>query len=163
MAKSVALLRAVNVGGTKVLMKDLVKLCEKAGFANVRTLIASGNVILEGTDIKATLEKALAAKYKKPIGVIVRTAAELEKTLAKNPFSDKPPNRVIVFFCNEAPGPQTPKNRATEEIAVVGREVFVHYPLGQGPSKLKLPAQEDGTGRNINTVTKLLALARGEK
>ena len=44
----IALLRAINVGGTgKLPMSDLRSLCEKAGFRNVRTYIASGNVVAE--------------------------------------------------------------------------------------------------------------------
>ena len=82
MTSYVALLRAVNVGGTgKLPMSDLKSMCEKAGFARVRTYIASGNVVF-GSDlteagVKATLEAALAAYAGKPVGVLVRTAAEM--------------------------------------------------------------------------------------
>ena len=47
-----------------------------------------------------------------------------------------------------------------EEVALVGRELFVHYPEGQGSSKLKIPFAKTGTGRNLNTVAKLAAMAR---
>ncbi|HEX7671698.1 MAG TPA: hypothetical protein VF395_19025, partial [Polyangiaceae bacterium] len=47
-----------------------------------------------------------------------------------------------------------------EEVALVGREIFVHYPEGQGSSKLKIPFAKTGTGRNLNTVVKLAAMAR---
>ena len=47
-----------------------------------------------------------------------------------------------------------------EEIRLSGREAFVHYPDGSGRSKLKLPFAKDATGRNLNTVRKLLALGR---
>lgn len=59
-----ALLRAVNVGGTGILaMKDLKDLCIKAGFCDVQTYIASGNVMfrtdLAEADIKAVLGRVL--------------------------------------------------------------------------------------------------------
>ena len=48
-----------------------------------------------------------------------------------------------------------------EEVRLCGREIFVHYPDGQGRSRLKLPQAKDGTGRNLNTVAKLVELAEG--
>jgi uncharacterized protein (DUF1697 family) len=163
----VALLRAINVGGTgKLTMVDLVKLCEKAGFTGVKTYIQSGNVLVQSragaTTVKATLEKALAAKLGKPVGVHVRSADELDKILAGNPFAAAPPNRVIVMFLDAAPpaGVLTGvKSPGGEELAVRGRELFIHYPEGLGVSKLKVPFADVGTGRNINTVTKLAAMA----
>ena len=87
----VVLLRAVNVGGTgKLPMSDLKRLCEKAGFLNVRTHIASGNVVAERdsaeTEAKAALEAELAAYAGKRVGVIVRTAAEMSEVVASNPL-----------------------------------------------------------------------------
>ena len=82
MTAFIALPRAVNVGGTGALpMSDLRDLCEALGFKGARTSIQSGNVVLESqlseAEVKAALEKALAAKLGKPVGVIVRTAAEM--------------------------------------------------------------------------------------
>src|SRR5207245_463258 len=81
MAVFVALLRAVNVGGTgKLPMSDLKQMCEAAGFRKVRTYIASGNVLFESgntaAEVKAALETALQTYAGKPVGVLVRTAAE---------------------------------------------------------------------------------------
>lgn len=161
-------LRAVNVGGTgKLVMTELRSLCEKASFADVQTYIQSGNVVFRsrlGEDgVRTKLEKLLAAKMGKPCGVMVRTASELERVLAKNPFPEAPPNRVIVFFMNEVV-PKSAlaevKNLGSEEIRLAGREAYVRYPEGQGPSKLKLPFANIGTGRNLNTVKKLAEMAR---
>ena len=171
MATFVALLRAINVGGTgKLTMADLVKLCEKAGFSGVRTYIQSGNVVFESrateAKVTATLEKAVAMKVGKPVGVFVRGAAELDQVLADNPFRDAPPNRVIVVFLDEAPpkaalaAVNTPGG---EKLVLRGRELYIHYPDGQGVSKLKVPFASAGTGRNINTVTKLAAMAQAAK
>ena len=103
MASFVALLRAVNVGGTgKLPMSDLKAICEELGFTSVRTYIASGNVVFTSgrseAQVKADLEARLAAYAGKPVGVLVRSAEELEGVLARNPFADKPGNRTVVLF-----------------------------------------------------------------
>jgi uncharacterized protein (DUF1697 family) len=168
MAVHVALLRAVNVGGTgKLPMTELRALCEKLGFERVTTFIASGNVVFDSPlsepKVKAALEKALERRLGKPVGVLVRNERELAATLAANPFEKAPPNRVIVFFLDEPPpaaAMRDVKTPGNEELAARGREIFVHYPVGQGVSKLKVPLADRGTGRNVNTVRKLLELAR---
>ena len=90
MAVFIALLRAVNVGGTgKLPMDDLKAMCKRAGFRAVRTYIASGNVVFESeqseSQVKAALEKKLSAYAGKPVGVLVRTSTELAEVLAE-PF-----------------------------------------------------------------------------
>lgn len=168
MAAFVALLRAINVGGTgKLAMADLVKLCDKAGFKGAKTYIQSGNVVFDSSDgeakVKATLEKALAAKLGKPVGVLLRSAAELDRVLAHNPFKQAPPNRVIVLFLDEAPAKDAVagvKSPGGEKLVLRGRELYIHYPDGQGVSKLKVPLAREGTGRNLNTVTRLAEMAR---
>jgi uncharacterized protein (DUF1697 family) len=168
MASFVALLRAINVGGTGILsMSELRELCEAAGFRQVRTYIQSGNVVftssLAEVKVKAKLERALAAKLGKPVGVLLRSRAELDAVQNENPFSTAPPNRVIVLFLDEAP-PKTALAKLNipgrEEVVLRGREIFIHYPDGQGRSKLKLPFAKNGTGRNLNTVAKLAGMAR---
>jgi uncharacterized protein (DUF1697 family) len=163
----VLLLRAVNVGGTgKLPMSDLKRLCEKAGFHNVRTYIASGNVVAErdgsGTQAKAALVAELEAHAGKPVGVIVRTAADLAKVVADNPFPDRPASRTVAIFLEHAPPPdalKTVKGRTNEEVRSSAREIFVHYPDRIGRSKLRIPAADDGTARNMNTVAWLAAMA----
>jgi hypothetical protein len=98
----IALLRAVNVGGTgKLPMAELKAMGEQAGFANVRTFIASGNLLFESAQtekqVTAALASRLAAYAGKPVGVLVRTGAELAAVLAANPFASEPPNRVMAF------------------------------------------------------------------
>lgn len=103
----VALLRAVNVGGTgKLPMTTLTHMCEALGFEKVKTYIASGNVVFrsDGSEdqIRSALEEQLRAYAGKSIGVIVRTAAEIADTLARNPFADSPGNRVMALFVDGA-------------------------------------------------------------
>jgi uncharacterized protein (DUF1697 family) len=163
----VILLRAVNVGGTgKLSMGDLKRLCEKAGFQNVRTYIASGNVVAEreGAEAKAkaALEAELQSYASKPIGVIVRSAAEMAKVVADNPFPARPASQTVAIFLDHAPPPDAlkdAKGQANEEARLGAREIYVHYPDGIGRSKLRIPAAVDGTARNMNTVAKLAAMA----
>src|SRR5688500_15353704 len=112
MGSFVALLRAVNVGGTgKLPMSDLKALCEKLGFGAIRTFIASGNVVFTSRKseaaIKAALEKQLAIYAGKPVGVLVRSAAEMAQVLSDNPFPKAAPNRVMVLFLDQAPAADT--------------------------------------------------------
>jgi uncharacterized protein (DUF1697 family) len=164
----VALLRAVNVGGTgKLPMADLRALCEAAGFTKVRTYIASGNVIfqsaLSAREAQAVLEGRLAAYAGKPVGVLLRTSRQLAEVLADNPFKHGAPNRAVAIFLDAPPGPgalQGVTGQQGEEIALGRREIYVHYGAGMAQSKLRIPAALSGTARNMNTVAKLAEMAR---
>lgn len=165
----VALLRAVNVGGTGTLaMADLKGLCERLGLENVRTVLQSGNVVFSSSksaeNVEELLRQALARRMKAPVGVLVRTPAELGAVLERNPFPQAPPNQVIVFFLPEAPPKGALRGLAIpgkEELRLSGREIFVFYPDGQGRSKLRLPQARTGTGRNLNTIARLAGMASG--
>ena len=164
----VALLRAVNVGGTGMLsMTDLKALCEEIGLKDVRTYVQSGNVVFRADEDEATvqarLEKALADKMGKSPGVILRSREALERAADTSPFPHAKPNYLLVTFLQEA----APEDALTklvapggEEVHIAGREIYVHYPDGSGRSKLKLPALKVGTSRNLNTVHKLAEMAR---
>jgi uncharacterized protein (DUF1697 family) len=167
MTAFVALLRAVNVGGTgKLLMSDLTSICEVAGFTSVRTYIASGNVVFasEATEaeVKAALERSLSIYAGKPVGVLVRNADELAEILVQNPFPDRPRNRTIAIFLDHPPPADTLRSvvgEMDEEIRLGTREIYVYYGEGMAKSKLKIPAAKLGTARNINTVAKLADMA----
>jgi len=169
MKSYVALLRAVNVGGTgKIAMSDLKTLCEAAGGEAVRTYIASGNLVFKSKQserqIKAALEARLHKLIGKPVGVMVRTAAEMAKVAADNPFSSAPGNRVVAIFLDHAVPADALKGvtgqSSEEEVRLGKREIFVRYGDGMGHSKLRIPAAKEGTARNMNTVTKLADMAR---
>src|SRR5262249_34056187 len=115
MAPLIVLLRAVNVGGTgKLPMSELKAMCEELGLANVRTYIASGNVVFTSrkseSAVKTALEKRLAAYAGKPVGVLVRTADEMAQVLAENPFPKLAPNRTMAVFLDRAPPSDTLAN-----------------------------------------------------
>jgi uncharacterized protein (DUF1697 family) len=163
----IVLLRAVNVGGTgKLPMTELKAMCETAGFKSVKTYIASGNVVFKSSkteaQVKAALEKALAAYAGKPVGVLVRTAAEMAAVGAASPFPDMPNNCTVAIFLDEKPPANAATDisgRAEEKLALGVREIYVYYGSGMGTSKLKVRAAKNGTARNMNTVAKLAEMA----
>jgi uncharacterized protein (DUF1697 family) len=167
MTRYVALLRAVNVGGTgKLPMAELKAMCDAAGFAAAKTFIASGNVVfgstMTETQVKTELERRLAAYAGKPVGVLVRSAAEMQAVLTRNPFPDAAPNRTVAIFLDEAPAPdslQAVKNCKAEELALGVREIYIHYGEGMADSRLQIPAAKHGTARNMNTIAKLAMMA----
>jgi uncharacterized protein (DUF1697 family) len=168
MTAYIALIRAVNVGGTgKLPMTALAEFCRKAGFLNPRTYLASGNVIFQSKvpedQIRIALETQLAAYAGKPVGVLVRSAAEMADTAARNPFAGENFSRVMALFTDD-PLPLNPLEGASgikDEIIQLGkRALFIFYPTGQADTKLRLPAMKSGTARNMNTVRKLAEMAQ---
>jgi uncharacterized protein (DUF1697 family) len=163
----VALLRAVNVGGTgKLPMSVLKGLCESAGFSHVSTYIASGNVVFRSdqseVEVRAALEKLLHDYAGREVGVIVRNAAEIAEVSDRKPFGDAPGNRVVALFVDEQL-PQDPYDGVTgianEQIKAGKRELFVFYPDGMARTRLRIPAEKLGTARNMNTVAKLAEMS----
>jgi uncharacterized protein (DUF1697 family) len=167
MAVYVALLRAVNVGGTgKLPMAELKSLCIDAGFSDVKTYIASGNVVfraaMSAAQVKAALEGRLRSHTGKHVGVVVRTGKELAGVLKANPFKKAHPSRTVVIFLDEPPEASALSHavgRKGEEMQLGTREIFVHYVDGIGRSHLKIPAARQGTARNMNTLAKLVEIA----
>ncbi len=167
MGAFIALLRAVNVGGTgKLPMSELKAMCEELGFAAVRTYIASGNVVFASrkseSAIKTALEKRLHAYAGAPVGVLVRSAAEMAQVLADNPFPKAAPNRTVAIFLDKAPPADALagiRGQNKEEVRLGRREIYVHYGDGMGTSKLVIPAAKTGTARNMNTIATLAKMA----
>lgn len=167
MPRYVALLRAVNVGGTgKLPMNKLKAMCEDAGFANVETYIASGNVVFDSRHsakaVKAALERRLAELSGRKAVVLVRTVAEMKAILSANPFRKAPAKFCVVHFLDGKPAHDALRHAVgvkDEKMKLGKREIYVHYVSGQGRSKLKIPGAAEGTARNMNTVAKLAAMA----
>ncbi len=167
MSVHIALLRAVNVGGTgRLLMSELRALCEDAGFTDVKTYIQSGNVLfrspLPADDAARRLDESLARIMGKAPGVVVRSRKQLETIADHNPFPDAKPNYLVVNFLPEA----APANALVdlvapdgEEAKVAGEEIYVHYPHGSGRSRMTLKILRRATSRNLNTVRKLAEMA----
>jgi uncharacterized protein (DUF1697 family) len=166
MTAYVALLRAVNVGGTgKLPMADLKAMCTALDFTQVQTYIASGNVLFQSDNsaetVKHTLEEKLLTYAGKPISAMVRTVPQMAAVLANNPFKGQAGNRVLVTFLDTPPSADaltTVKGQCDEQLALGEREIYVHYGDGMASSKLQVPAAKSGTARNMNTVAKLVAM-----
>lgn len=171
MTAYVALLRAVNVGGTgKLPMADLRAIAQDLGLANVRTYIASGNLLFDSdlgeAELKAVLETRLEDYAGKPVAVMLRTSAEMAAILAANPFPDANGSRYLVYFLDNAPAAnviETAKGRQSERIALGRREIFVDYGEAIRETKLKFAGDKTGTARNMNSVAKLFEMMGGAK
>jgi uncharacterized protein (DUF1697 family) len=147
-------------------MSALTAMCRDAGFTRVETYIASGNVVFESkaapSRVKAELEDRLRAYAGKPVGVVLRSAAEMQAVLKANPFPAAEPKYTYAIFLN-APPPADALAHASgqtdEQMRLGDKEIFVHYAGGMGRSKLRIPAAKTGTARNMNTVAKLAEIA----
>ncbi len=178
MAVIICMLRGVNVGGhNKIKMDALKALCVSLKLKDPQTFIQSGNVIFstEENDL-LKLAKRIQDAIEKKVGfrpdVILRTATELRTAIKRNPFaklSGLEPGKLLVTFLAANPGKEAraqalATGTAPEELHIIGREVYIYFPNGQGRSKLPWPKIEralgtSGTGRNWNSVTKMLAMA----
>lgn len=168
MTTFIALLRAVNVGGTgKLPMAELKGMCEDCGFADVRTYIASGNVVFTSDKTEAQVKKSLEAKLAdyagKPVGAALRTGAEMAAVLAANPFAERAGNRSVAIFLDKAPPADALDHAsgvgAEEEMQLGQREIYVFYGEGMAHTRLKIPAAKAGTARNMNTIARLAEMA----
>ena len=167
MIRYVALLRGINLGKRQLKMADLKRIAVDLGLDDPATFIASGNLLFASDRsvkaLKTDLEKALTAHMGAPVPVMIRSAAQMAAVVSANPFADQPGNRVVAIFIDEQPGDLTAKNQTDERIAPGKREIYVHYPQGQGPSKLAIPAAASGTARNMNSVAKIAELLKGRE
>jgi len=112
--------------------------------------------------VKSELEAHLLEYAGKPVGVVVRTAAEVRAVLKANPFRGAEGKYTYAIFLDHRP-PRDALDHVTgqsdEKVSLGDREIFVHYPSGMGRSKLKIPVAKTGTARNMNTVAKLAEMA----
>jgi uncharacterized protein (DUF1697 family) len=172
MTSCAALLKGVNVGGNRKLpMAQLTAVLEGLGFADVRTLLASGNAVFtadaEAAALEQEIERALADAGL-PTHVLVRTRAELDALIAANPFPEASrdrPSQLLVMFLRAPLAPDmldrvTALNDGPETFALVDRALVIDHHGAMGQSKLpaamaraKFPAA--ATGRNWNTLRKL--------
>ncbi|HEU0310249.1 MAG TPA: DUF1697 domain-containing protein [Sphingomicrobium sp.] len=169
MTAFVALLRAVNVGGTGKLPKeDLKALGEACGFESCRTFINSGNLLftseLKESEVKRRMEQRVADHLGRPAHVYVRSAAEMADAVEQDPFTDDAPNRRFAHFIDDLPLKSMldeARDVQGERMALGPRLIYVSYGEGIGKSKLKLPAVKQGTARNMNSVARIAELLAG--
>jgi uncharacterized protein (DUF1697 family) len=174
----ISMLRAVNVGGhAKIKMDALRALYSALKFENPQTYVQSGNVIFKTSErdleaIAKRIQKAIERKFGCCPEVILRTTEEFRAVVSNNPFAKRSniePGKLLVTFLATDPGDAARGNLRNqkfqpEELHVSGRELYIYFPNGAGKSKLPWARidkilQTSGTGRNWNSVTKLLQLA----
>lgn len=158
-------------------MEALRSLYESLRLRDVRTYVQSGNVIFrtEERDI-ALMTKRLQKAIEKTFGfqcdVILRTTSELRGVIARNPFANRrgiEPSKLLVTFLTSDPGEEARKQvrkikTNPDELWIDGREMYTYFPNGMARPKVSWAAIEkilkiSGTGRNWNSVTKLLEMA----
>jgi len=175
MTRYAAFLRGVNLGKRTVKSADLKAAFEGMGFAGVKTLLASGNVLFDAKaskGLKDTIEAGLAKQFGFSIGVVLRSLEELTAMVASNPFggvveSDAAKLHVTLF---DKPIPkgfvQPPVKGDFDVPSVSERELFLivyRKPDGTylGGSTLdtekRLPKGTLVTSRNWNTILKAIA------
>lgn len=170
MAIYIALLRGINVGGNVLKMDRLRRVCAEAGARNVQTYVQSGNVVFEARGSASgwvgLLERRLAGESRLPVSVMVRTAAEMARVAAENPFLNQKGidrARLAVTFLQKAPeraalAALRARDLGRERFHWAGREFYLHCPDGFANAKLYVMDKVLGqktTTRNWNTVTKL--------
>lgn len=176
MASYVALLRGVNLGATRRLpMAALRALLHELGFADARTYLASGNVLLSTSlapaPLERKLEQALAERFGMDVPILVRSAGQLADVVARNPLPEASADGAryyVVFLRGDVPAAQ---RREIEQRQLEGDRcvfgegvIYAWYRAGMHASRLAPFLRDERLGvlttaRNWNTVTKLVALA----
>ncbi len=175
----ISMLRGVNVGGhNQIKMEALRDLYGTLGLRDVQTHVQSGNVVFR-TDAKniaplaRRIEDAIERKFGFRPSVILRTPSDLRDVIARNPFAKRQgidASKLLVTFLSTTPSSEVRDEvlrvkTSGEEVRADGREVYIYFPDGMGRSKvwpaIEKALKKSGTGRNWNTVTKLLEIAEG--
>jgi uncharacterized protein (DUF1697 family) len=181
MTTHIALLQAVNVGGTKsVSMSKLRDVLTNLGFGQVQSLLQSGNLVFQSSgQTPDGLEQLLEAELHRRLGVrtvfFVRTARQWQAIVAGNPFkdeADRDPSHLVLMLLKSPPtSTRVVALRAAitgpERVHGGGRHAYLTYPEGIGRSRvtnalIERRLETPGTGRNWNTVLKLAVLATAE-
>jgi uncharacterized protein (DUF1697 family) len=168
--KHAALLRGINLGKhNRIPMPELREHLGAEGYGDVRTIVASGNVILEATGVKPAqlekdLQKTIADGFDVDTPVIVRTARQIASLVKKNPFPDAGGKDLHVLFLAERCPADARKaleamDLEPEAFEIAGRDLYCFYGTGYQNSKLAKALDKHlgrrGTDRNWNTVLKL--------
>jgi len=177
----VSMLRAVNVGGTSVIKMDALRaVYEGMGLMDVRTLLASGNVVFRsGLKDRAQLVKRIMQEIERRFGlqveVVVRTLAELESLVERGPVLSPRADtaKLLVMFLAGVPDAAAQAalvkwhkdSKLPEMLELRGPEIYLYYTNGVGRSKLTNAVIENklgvaGTSRNWNTLAKLIEVGR---
>ena len=175
MSQRIILFRGMNTGGVRAPVAGQRAMAEAMGLRNPRTLLASGNLVVDSDSdprtLEAEIEAAMKARFQLTLAAVVRTPEQWAGLIAANPFQEEAkaaPSKLLVMVMKDgirsgavdalraltAPG---------ERVEPAGGALFLWHPEGIGRSKMAGKAQPRligvGTGRNWNTVLKLAEMA----
>jgi uncharacterized protein (DUF1697 family) len=172
------MLRGVNLASyNRIKMEPLRALYESLGLLDVQTYVQSGNLVFRTKErslapLAKRIEDAIERKFGFRPPVLLRTTAEMRAAIAKNPFASREgieARRLLVTFLHAEPDAQCRGNALAmktfpEELHIDGREAYIYFPNDMARPTMSWPRIEKalktwGTGRNWNTVTKLLEMA----
>ena len=176
----ISMLRGINVGGHKIIRMDALRaLYQSLGLEHAQSYVQSGNLVFRTQDLdvpslSTAIENAIERAFGFRPAVILRTLSEFREVVAGNPFATRPdisPSKLLVTFFAGDPGQEARDKLLRikahrEEIRVARCELYIYFPDGMGRSKLPMTSIDralniPGTGRNWNSVLKLLAMAEG--
>ena len=174
----ISMLRGVNLAKHRRMKMDALRAAyESIGLQDPQTYVQSGNVVFKTKErdlarLARKIEDCIERSFGFRSDVILRTTADLRGVIANNPFAKRrgiEPNRLLVTFLAADPGPEAREKilqikADPEEAKIEGRELYIYYPNGMARPKLSWPViekavKQTGTGRNWNTVIKLLEMA----
>ncbi len=155
-------------------MPALRSIVESLAHRDVETYLQSGNVVFTpkagaGEDLGPSLSAAIAEATGHDVAVVIRTGAELGRVVSRNPYAVDDPTKVVVGFLAEqvSLGDLSLGDLSAylpDELTLIGKEIYVTLPNGQGRSKLmealtrrRMPTTL--TVRNWRTVAALAELA----
>jgi uncharacterized protein (DUF1697 family) len=171
MTHRIILFRGMNTGGVRAPVGEQRAMAEAMGLKNPRTLLASGNLVVESDMATATLETDIEAEMERRFGVkfaaMVRTPEQWAELIAANPFareSADQPAKVVAMVMKDgikAGGLEAVQALCRDGEAIEAKDdvLYFWFPRGQGDSEIFKKATPKmlgmGTGRNWNTVLKL--------
>lgn len=179
MISYIAFLRGINLGKRNVKSDELKSIFSEMGFANVGTVIASGNVIFDAKEKDAEkltkkIERSLEGTLGYKVVVFLRSQAELESILENNPFKNDhgKDGKCYISFLSAEPSKDKAKEIAarssdTEKFAFIGRELYMLFHVGFSDSEFFNKNDYEkvlgllATNRNLNTPIKILAKMKG--
>jgi uncharacterized protein (DUF1697 family) len=179
MTKHIAMLRGINVSGSKpVKMETLRASLTHLGLAEVKTYIQSGNVVFTAApgstaSLVGRIKQRILQDFGFDVPVLLRSAKEVEKIVRQNPLLNLPgidhARLHVTFLADEPPAKAfellQPLAVNPEQFVIMGREIYLYCPAGYGNTKLSNLAIEKklslrSTTRNWKTVNTLLAMAQ---
>jgi len=165
MTTYIILLRAINVGAKNRLpMKELVPLLAASGFDNIKTILQTGNIVLDSE--QPPLEKIkqlINDKFGFTPATLCLNSSEFSAVVEASPYAQFEGKFVHFYFCMQPPMLNTTKLdsliKPSESYQLIGDVFYLHAPEGIGRSKLVAGVEKclgiAATGRNSNTVNKI--------